>query len=125
MQKPLEGGLGHWGQGLSPKRLGFAATHGGVPSQAVEGQPSHTPTAPMSWRVGAQQDLGDMAFENVRCQWPRKSLAWPHAGVALGMGLQGDMWQRQQEDDLQAWASFLVPAASRCSGAPSPPASTS
>lgn len=35
------------------------------------------------------------------------------------MGLQQEVWQRKQEDDLQAWASVLVSAASHCSGAPS------
>lgn len=115
MQKPLDGRLPHWGWGLSLKCLGFSAMHGSVPSQAVEGQPPHAHTSPMPWWVGVQRDLGHMALEDAWCWWPRKSLAWPHAGVALGMGLQGDMWQRKEEDVLQAWAGFLVPKASRCS----------
>lgn len=95
MQKPLEGGLGCWGQCLSPKCLRFAAMHEGVPSQAAERQPPHTPTAPMSWWDEAQLDLGGMALEDAPCLWQRKSLAWSQAKMTLSMGLQGDTWQRE------------------------------
>lgn len=43
MQKLLGGRLGHWGQALSPKCLGFAITHRAVPAWAVKGQGSHSP----------------------------------------------------------------------------------
>lgn len=60
MQKPLEGGLGRWGGGLSPKCLGFAAMHVGVPSRAVEEQPprTHSPRVPVGWCVAGPQGHG-------------------------------------------------------------------
>lgn len=92
MQKLLEGRLGHWGQALSPKCLGFATTHGAVPVWAVEGQPPHSPRVLVvlgtagPWRHGLGGCLVLVS---------EKNLAWPHAGLALGMVLQGNMWQRK------------------------------
>lgn len=58
MQKPLEGGLGRWGQGLSPKCLGFAAMRGGVPSQAAEWQPPPYPQPLCPGGLGCSRTLG-------------------------------------------------------------------
>lgn len=58
MQKPWEGGLGHGGWGLSPKCLGFAATHGGVPSQAAEEQSPLYPQPPCPAGLGRSGTLG-------------------------------------------------------------------
>lgn len=89
MQKLLEGTLGHWGQADSPKCLGFATTRGAVPIWAAP------PSAPHVlvvlgivgwWGDGCGGCLGLLS---------EKNLAWPHAGAALGMALQGNVWQRK------------------------------
>lgn len=91
-RKLLEGRLGHWGQALSPKWLGFATTHGAVPIWAVEGQPPHNLHVLVVWGTVAPWGRG---FGGSLVLMSEKNLAWPHAGVALGMVLQGDMRQRK------------------------------
>lgn len=92
MQKPLEGRLGHWGQALSPECLGFATTRGGVPIGAVEGQPPHSPHVLVG--LGTAGAWG-CRLGGCLVLVSKKNLARPHAGVALGMVLQENVWQRK------------------------------
>lgn len=93
MQKLLEGRLGQRGQALSPKCLGFATTRGAVAIWAVEGQPPHSPHALV---VLGTVDPWGHGFGGCLVLVSEKNLAWPHARVALGMVLQGNMWQRKK-----------------------------
>lgn len=80
--------MGHWGQALSPKCLGFATTRGAVPIWVVEGQPPHSLHVPVGlgtvgpWGRGFGESLVLVSEKNLAC---------PYAGVALGVVFQGNM----------------------------------